>query len=73
MQLRDQDNKTHVIYLPCVEVIDGPLPKPGATCSVNGIMEYVNGSTANGSISQMKPVRLTHKMTCDGKSYIFDF
>lgn len=72
MQLLDRRNKRHFIYLPCVEVIEGPLPKPGIFCTAKGKMEYVNGTVASGAIPEMKPVKLAHELTCDGKTYVFD-
>ncbi|MEP1230085.1 MAG: hypothetical protein ABJG88_05365 [Litorimonas sp.] len=72
MKLRDKRNQNNIIYLPCVEVIGGPLPKIGRSCTAKGKMEFVNGLIAEGSISHTKLVRLTRELTCDGKSYVFD-
>ena len=72
MELRGNSGENKTIYLPCVEVIDGPLPKVGTVCSAFGEMEIANDFTSNRTLSLTKPIRVTRELTCDGKKYVFD-
>lgn len=76
VELRDRqgpkDDRGEVIFLPCVDVIGGPLPAVGALCTSKGEWSIIKGSTANRSMHDLPPQRLARELTCGGKTYVFD-
>lgn len=72
VKLKGKRGRTEVIYLPCVEVIDGPLPAVGVSCTAIGEWEVINSSIVNGSIREHPPKKVADELVCDGKKYVFD-
>lgn len=71
MELRDEHNQRESIFLPCVEVIKGPLPDVGTSCTAKGEWSIINGSTAKRSLHDLPPQKLAHELTCGAETYVF--
>lgn len=75
VQFKNQDSLSPIIYLPCVEQLDKPLPTIGAMCSANGKFENLNGCNSEGCLGGFydgKLQRVADELVCDGETYIFD-
>lgn len=72
MEVSGKDGRKDTIFLPCVDVINGPLPSVGKICDAYGTWDIIEGSTSIRSLHDYPPQKLTYELVCGETKYIFN-